>query len=243
MPYNQNASYGQAVLGSLCPATTGKTFVLAAATFTGRDILDDLLTPDTDGQTRLFSNQTDAANATVAGRGDVLYIHPSWTTAISAANTLTLETNNVQVLNMAAGAAGVLAVNRATAALPATTTSAAFTVNGRVKILSIVGEVTTVFQTQACNLKIQFNPAGTGASTDLCANLNVTASAVGSMFYPDGTFATALVKAVYLARPMTTPIIVEDGTLDLVTDATNTGSVKWRVEYVPAGPGAFVVAA
>ena len=243
MPYNQNASYGAAALSGLSAATTGKTFILCAASFTGRDILDDLFTPDTDGQTRLFSNQTDAANATVAGRGDVLYIHPSWTTAISAANTLTLETNNVQVLNMAAGLDGVMAANRATAALPATTTAAIFNVNGRVKILSIVGEVTTVIQTQACNTKISFNPTGTGASTDLCANLDVTAAAVGSMFYPTGTFATAMVKAVFLARPMAEPVIVEDGTIDLTTSATNTGSVKWRIEYIPAGPGAFVSAA
>lgn len=243
MPYNQNASYGSAMLSGLSAATTGKTFILCAASFTGRDIVDDLFPVDTDGQTRVFSNQTDAANATVAGRRDVLYIHPSWTTAISAANVLTLETNNVQVLNLAADSAGVLAVNRATAALPATTTGAIFNVNGRVKILSIVGEVTTLIQTQACNTKISFNPTGTGASTDLCANFDVTAAAVGSLFYPDGTFATAMVKAVYLARPMTTPVIVQDGTIDLTTSATNTGSVKWRIEYIPAGPGAFVSAA
>jgi hypothetical protein len=243
MPYNQNASYGSAMLSGLSAATTGKTFILCATTFTGRDIVDDLFTPDTDGQTRVFSNQTDAAAATVAGRGDVLYIHPSWTTAITAANTLVLETNNVQVRNLAGDAAGTLAVSRATAVLPATTTGAVFNVNGRVKILSIVGEVTTVIQTQACNTKISFNPTGSGASTDLCANLDVTAAAVGSLFYPDGTFATAMVKAVYLARPMTTPVIVQDGTIDLTTSATNTGSVKWRVEYVPAGPGAFVSAA
>lgn len=243
MPYNQNASYGSAMLSGLSAATTGKTFILCAASFVGRDIVDDLFPVDTDGQTRVFTSQTDAANATVAGRGDVLYIHPSWTTAITAANQLVMETNNVQVLNMSAGSDGVLAVNRATAALPATTTAAIFNVSGRVKILSIVGEVTTIIQTQACNTKISFNPTASGASTDLCANLDVTASAVGSMFYPTGTFATAMVKAVYVARPMAEPVIVEDGTIDLTTSATNSGSVKWRVEYVPAGPGAFVSAA
>ena len=46
------------------------------------------------------------------------------------------------------------AVERATAALPATTQSALFNVvGGRIAVLGIIGEVTTVIQTQACNTK------------------------------------------------------------------------------------------
>lgn len=61
---------------------------------------------------------------------------------------------------------------KATTALPQTTQSAIFNVTGKVRIISIIGEVTTAIQNQANNLKLVAN--GTvGNDTDLCAVLNV----------------------------------------------------------------------
>lgn len=134
-------------------------------------------------------------------------------------------------------------VQRATASLPATTTAAAFTIaGGRVKILQVLGEVTTVIQTQACNLKIQANPTAAGSSVDLCADLNVSAAAANSLLGITGTAANAMVNGMAVLGQVT-PLIVQTGTLDLVTSATNTGAVKWTIRYIPMDAGATLVSA
>lgn len=137
-----------------------------------------------------------------------------------------------------------LAVERATAALPQTTQSALFTVTGgRVLVTSIVGEVTTVIQTQANNTKIVANPT-TGTDVDLCAVLDISADQVGCLYGITGTFATAMVGANAGATvACATPIVVPVGTIDLSCAASSTGSVKWKITYVPLDDGAAVTAA
>jgi hypothetical protein len=132
-------------------------------------------------------------------------------------------------------------VQRATANLPATATAAIFTVTGRVAA-TIVGEVTTVIQTQACNAKLQSNPTAAGSSVDLCADLDISAKAVATLLGITGTFANAMVAGVALPL-QAAPVVLQAGTIDLVTSATNTGQVKWTVRYVPIDDGATVVAA
>lgn len=137
-----------------------------------------------------------------------------------------------------------LAVERATAALPQTTQSALFTVTGgRVLVTSIVGEVTTVIQTQANNTKIVSNPT-TGTDVDLCAVLDITADQVGCLYGITGIFSDAMVGAnagatVVPQRAVVVPI----GTIDLSCAASNTGGVKWKITYVPLDDGAAIAAA
>jgi len=134
-------------------------------------------------------------------------------------------------------------VERATATLPQTTQAALFTVSGgRCLVTSIVGEVTTVIETQANNTKVVFNPT-LGADTDLCAVLDITADAVGTL-YSVYNAATALFGMIGVGvLPESTGFIVQDGTIDLNCAASNTGSVKWTVHYVPLDDGAKIVAA
>jgi len=132
-------------------------------------------------------------------------------------------------------------VSRATAALPQTTAETLVTITGgRVILANIIGEVTTVIQTQADNTKLVFNPTETGASTDICAVLNITAKAVGTLFSITGTVATALQSGLWLTTTMATPLILSEGTIDLDCAASNTGSVKWDVYYLPLDEGATV---
>lgn len=137
-----------------------------------------------------------------------------------------------------------LRVDRATATLPQTTAAAIFTVSGgRVAITGIVGEVTTVIQTQANDTKLTANPT-TGTSVDLCAALNITADEAGCLYGIDGTVANALVgaNAGYCPLPAM-PLVVNEGTIDLDCAASNTGSVKWSIWYFPLDLGAEVTAA
>lgn len=142
-------------------------------------------------------------------------------------------------------------VSRATAALPASTQSAIFTVaTGRVLITGIVGEVTTVIQNQACNTKLVANPTA-GSDVDLCAVVDVANLEVGGKLslIPDldaTPFSVALGKQLAGAAPFgfgSRAVVVAVGTIDLSTAATNTGSVKWDLTYVPLDAGATVTAA
>jgi hypothetical protein len=135
-------------------------------------------------------------------------------------------------------------VDRATATLPQTTVGALFTVvTGRIILTGIVGQVTTVIQTQANATKLISNPT-VGTDVDLCATLDITAKEVGGLLGITGTFATALVGGTAGATVMPpTGIVVPVGTIDLSCAASNTGSIKWSMTYFPLDDGAYVEAA
>lgn len=131
-------------------------------------------------------------------------------------------------------------VARATAALPQSGTDALYTITGgRILLVSIIGEVTTVIQTQANNTKLTFNPTATGASTDICANLSTTGDAVGTLYGITGTLANAMTENMLMAVEQAN-LILSEGTIDLTCAASNTGSVKWDMFYIPMDEGATV---
>jgi hypothetical protein len=135
-------------------------------------------------------------------------------------------------------------VTRNAAALPASTAGNLFTVaGGRVLLTGIVGEVTTVIQTQANATKLTMAPV-VGTAVDLCATLDITGKEVGALLGITGTLATAMVgvnagATVYPGNRMVLPI----GNLQLTCAATSTGQIKWLVTYLPLDDGATVVAA
>ena len=135
-------------------------------------------------------------------------------------------------------------VDRATAALPQTATGTLFTVSGgRILLTGIVGEVTTVIQTQANNTKLVHTPT-TGTAVDLCAVLNISAKEVGTLFGITGLFSDALVGANAGAGVMPrNPVVLPIGNLGLSCAASNTGSVKWSITWVPLDDAGVVVAA
>ncbi|MVO84188.1 hypothetical protein GPA10_05225 [Streptomyces sp. p1417] len=137
-------------------------------------------------------------------------------------------------------------VSRATAALPQTAAGALFTVSGgKVLITGLVGEVTTVIQTQADNTKLTFDPADAGATQDLCAVLDITADAVGTMYSVTGTPGTAMQDALNFLpsnKVPAQPIVLKPGSILLDCAASNTGSVKWELTYIPLDNGASVAA-
>jgi hypothetical protein len=134
-------------------------------------------------------------------------------------------------------------VERATATLPGETAAAIFTISGgRVLVTGIIGEVTATIQTQANATKLTANPT-TGPSADICATLDITADAAGLLYGVSGTFGDALVGSGAAAPFPARPIVLDIGTLDLDCAATNTGSVKWTIWYIPLDTGAAVVAA
>ena len=139
-----------------------------------------------------------------------------------------------------------IAVARATNTLPATTTGNIFTVSGgRIAVVSLVGEVTTAVQNQACTLAIGTAPTvGTGSTTALGTASSIIAAPIGTHVgaNPGGAAVTDLSTQAGVALP-TAPFVVNIGTITITTSATNTGSLKWDLIYVPLDVGAQVVAA
>lgn len=137
-------------------------------------------------------------------------------------------------------------VSRAAAALPQTSTSTLFTVTGKVAVTALWGEVTTVIQTQANNTKLQFDPTDAGATQDLCAVLDITADAVGTMYSITGTPATAMQDALNFIssdKMLARPLILKPGAILLNCAASNTGAAKWDIIYTPLENGASIAAA
>jgi len=135
-------------------------------------------------------------------------------------------------------------VSRATAALPAGATGSLFTVSGgRVLVTSIVGIVTTSIQAQANAIKLVATPT-TGSVNDLSATVESNGLAAGGMLSPTGLAGDALVKSTGGGvSGLRNPIVVSPGAIGLNTAATNTGSIRWILTYVPLEDGAAVVAA
>jgi hypothetical protein len=135
-------------------------------------------------------------------------------------------------------------VDKTSATLPASTVQSLFVVaGGRVEITAIVGEVTTIVQTQACNAKLVSTPT-TGTAVDICAVLDISADEAGCLYGITGTFGDAMVGAaagatVLPAKSVVAPI----GIIKLSTSATNTGATKWALWYRPLDEGATVVSA
>jgi len=131
-------------------------------------------------------------------------------------------------------------VEKTAATLPQTTQGALFTVVGRVIVTSIVGEVTTVIQTQNNATKLVANPT-VGADVDLCATVEITADAVGTLYNITGTLANAMVATTSGAVPVQAAgVVVADGTIDLDCAASNTGAIKWTLHFIPLDRGSHV---
>jgi hypothetical protein len=132
-------------------------------------------------------------------------------------------------------------IERAAQVLPATGNTTIFNVTGgRVIIVALVGEVTTVMSATATNLKLTAVGTVSTVATDLCANTAVTSLAVGNLFAPTAIGSAAQTgSAVSLNNETAVPV----GIIRITTDATNTGAMKWAITYVPLDDGAFVTAA
>lgn len=187
----------------------------------------------------VFINSVDnAANILGANNADNAFD----SSAVVANSTGSMLERIAALQSTAAGSLAETAVKKATATLPASGNQTIFTVTGGpIEILDILGEVTTVIQTQACNLKITSVDTASSTATDICANLNITAAAVGTFFNITGTLANALVAtAGGTAISQAGRVVIPAGVLRITTSATNTGSVAWYIRYRPLSTGVSV---
>lgn len=134
-------------------------------------------------------------------------------------------------------------VDRATAALPQTTTGTLFTITGgRIILTTLVGEVTTAIQAQANALQL-LHVATVGSSTsNLSASFESNGLAVGVLIGIPGTIGgTAVFSGGTTVQ--SNELLMQPGNIRLSAAASNTGSVRWTLTYFALDDGATVVAA
>lgn len=140
-------------------------------------------------------------------------------------------------------------VSTPTRTIPATTTDQIFRVHGgRVRVKALIGEVTTVIQTQADNMKVSAKKltaagAAVGTAVDVASNVDITALEVGGHYFVegDGTAGVLSTAGAVFAGGASGQWVCEQGEIYLTTSATNTGAMKWDLYYEPLDEGAYVV--
>jgi hypothetical protein len=137
-------------------------------------------------------------------------------------------------------------VDRVTSTLPATGDLSIFTVSGgRIILTSLLGEVTTAIQAQANAIKIKGVPT-TGTAKDLSGTLDINGYEVGALISLDGTALTTALSGTNAGGALAmrpAGIFVPIGSIKYNTAATNTGSIKWSMTYIPYDDLATVIAA
>lgn len=134
-------------------------------------------------------------------------------------------------------------VERATANI--TTGLSLFTISGgRILLRAIIGEVTTLIETKTVNFKLSLNPT-TGTTTDLCANLDLSADEKGTLYTIAGNNPSTAMQRGESGNVLgqATDVVCAIGTIDATVGATHTGSIKWTLFYIPIDDGASVAAA
>ena len=134
--------------------------------------------------------------------------------------------------------------------IPATTTDQIFRVRGgRVLVQALIGEVTTVIQAQADNLKVSSkrldnSSVAVGTAADIAANVDMTGLEVGGLYFVegDGTAGVLSNAGGALIGANSGRWVAPQGEIYLTTSATNTGAMKWDIWYLPLDPGAYVEA-
>ena len=114
---------------------------------------------------------------------------------------------------------------------------------GKVLVVSLYSEVTTIIQVQANAAKYILHPAS-GTDVDACATLDITGMEVGAFMAITGKFADAAVKSLAggFAFQLQPFVIPADCIIRQNCAANNTGQMKHRLSYLPLDGGAYVAA-
>lgn len=138
---------------------------------------------------------------------------------------------------------GWIHVTRATADVFTGSAVPLFSVaGGRVLLMAILGEVTTIIAAGANNFKLQSNPT-TGTTSDLCANLDIDADEAGTLYSITGVPADAMLRGESgSVRIPAGPVVLPIGDIEALSAGNVSGSAKFDVWYIPLDSGARMVA-
>lgn len=161
---------------------------------------------------------------------------------------MSVSPSSVQVLGVLYG----LQVTGGAKTLPAGTSGDIFTIaGGRIIVTSLIGKITTAIQNQACTLSIGNKPSGGSAqASSLCTATAIANLALGTFvappLYATGPLLVSANPGVLSPSELSAITggiaMVDVGTIDITTSATNTGAITWTLTFIPYDVGATVVA-
>lgn len=132
-------------------------------------------------------------------------------------------------------------VERAAATLPATATGTIYTITGgRILLTTLVGESVTATGATATTITVNAVGSVNGLTTALATATDFTSKTAGTEFAFSTLGGAATVGGAFNQNNET---VITPGTIQIVTSATNTGTVKWTLMYIPLDDGATVTAA
>ena len=102
MNYNLSVGYGRLQSSSLQQTGTGKHFFVGKAALANIDMVKQLYKPDPDGRVRFFSTIDAAIGACTANAGDVIYVLPGHTEAVTA-TSLNVDVAGVSIVGLGQG--------------------------------------------------------------------------------------------------------------------------------------------
>lgn len=103
MNYNLNSGYGMQLAHLLPQGFAGKVFMVAKSAAAGRDMLQQIFVPDSDGINRYAATIDAAIGYTTAGRGDLILVAPDHTESVTAAAGIALDVAGVSVIGLGSG--------------------------------------------------------------------------------------------------------------------------------------------
>ena len=126
-----------------------------------------------------------------------------------------------------------------------------FVVTGTVKIVELVGIVSTQIEGKSCLINYNMDPTSPAGDTAFATDgtaLEINADAVGTLYTWDGVVAndlTATTNGVAIGMANDTGLVVPAGSLELaaVVATSATGAITFHCRYVPLSSGATVTAA
>jgi hypothetical protein len=132
---------------------------------------------------------------------------------------------------------------RAAAVLPATATTNFFqVVGGNVIITNILGQVVTATGATATTLLLEAFNTAANAAASIATAVSVASLPVGTFYAVPTVGSAGVTGATNALAVQNNEFIVGAGFIRATTSASNTGTVKWYVNYISLDPGAYVVA-
>ncbi len=103
MNYNVNSGYGRAIANAAAPATlSGKVFIVGKPALANRDMVLQIFGPDADSRIRYYSTIDAAINACTASAGDIIYVLPGHTEAITS-GSIACDVAGVSIIGLGSG--------------------------------------------------------------------------------------------------------------------------------------------
>jgi len=206
--YNLNSGYGALLSDKVFnnQATCGKTFLVCPSTHPNFANLQQLLIPDPDGTTRIYSTLVAAAAATTASRNDIIFVAEGHTETFSSSTAITLSTAGVTIIGLGVGTLRPTFTLDSVATARINVTAANVTIKNCIFVANFADiatcfNLTTAkdFQVTGCEFKdtsssLNFLALVTTASTSNAADRLVFTN--NSVFGLGTTAATTPIKAV-----------------------------------------------